>query len=208
MKSVLNGISTIIFDLGGVVLNLNPDLTANEFANLSGLTKEEVYKVFHESPWAPAFEKGEISVADFRNNIRRELRLEINDSAIDLAWSAMLRELPEERLLMLSKLHNDYQTMVLSNTNEIHVRDFDKKVAAITPGKTIQDHFHRVYYSHEIGMRKPDLEIYKFILEKNNLKPESTIFVDDMLPNIEAAQQCGIKTIHLTDQKDLFRIFQ
>lgn len=207
MKSVLNGISTIIFDLGGVVLDLDPEKTAKEFSKLSGISLPEIYKIFLGSVWVPAFERGEISSTEFREQVRKGLQITSKDSEIDKAWNAMLLELPIERLKMLSNLRNQFNTLVLSNTNDIHVGEFTKTVAAVTGGDKIHEHFNSVYFSNEIGMRKPDREIYEFVLEANNLMPESTLFIDDMLPNIEAANICGINTVHLTNQEDLYRIF-
>ena len=207
MKSVLNGISTIIFDLGGVVLDLDPDLTAAEFARLSKISPAGVFEIFYNSEWAPAFEKGEINADAFRKQIRKALKIDSSDHEIDVAWNAMLLEIPFERLSLLSGLRQRFDTMVLSNTNEIHIKEFARKVSAVSRSETIHDHFNKIYFSNELEMRKPEPEIYKFVIETNNLEPGSTLFIDDMLPNIEAASKFGIKTIHLTDQADLFRIF-
>lgn len=207
MKLVLEGISTIIFDLGGVVLNLNPEKTAIEYSKLSGIPVSEIYKIFLDSKWVPAYERGKISSDEFRKQVRTALSIESSDSQIDQAWNAMLLELPSVRLALLSGLRRNFQTLVLSNTNEIHVEEFSRTVSEVTDGETIHDHFDKVYYSNEIGMRKPDLEIYQYVLESNKLVPQTTLFIDDMLPNIEAARQCGIKALHLTDQGDLFKIF-
>lgn len=207
MKLVLEGISTIIFDLGGVVLNLNPEKTAIEYSKLSGIPVSEIYKIFLDSKWVPAYERGKISSDEFRKQVRTALSIESSDSQIDQAWNAMLLELPSVRLALLSGLRRNFQTLVLSNTNEIHVEEFSRTVSEVTDGETIHDHFDKVYYSNEMGMRKPDLEIYQYVLESNKLEPQTTLFIDDMLPNIEAARQCGIKALHLTDQGDLFKIF-
>jgi putative hydrolase of the HAD superfamily len=207
LKSVLNGITTIIFDLGGVVLDLDPNLTAEAFSKLSGKTITEIYEIFISSEWVPAFEKGKISAADFRKQVRQDLSINNPDQEIDQAWNAMLLTLPPKRLDLLSGLRSSFNTLVLSNTNVIHVEAFSQTVASVTKGGKIDDHFNQVYYSNEVGMRKPDAEIFEFVLEANNLKANSTLFIDDMLPNIESANQIGIKTVHLTDQEDLFRIF-
>lgn len=207
MKSVLKGISTIIFDLGGVVLNLDPDRTAKQFSKLSGIAIPRIYNIFLNSDWVLKFECGKISPAEFRNEVRRALNTEIPEADIDEAWNAMLLDIPVERLKLLSDLRKNYTTLVLSNTNAIHVEVFDQIVSDVASGDRIQDHFNRVYYSNEVGLRKPDKEIFDYVIQDNNLDPESTLFIDDMLPNIEAAQQRQLKTIHLTDQKDLYRIF-
>lgn len=207
MKSVLNGITTIIFDLGGVVLNLDPHRSAKSFAKLSGKDVSEIYNIFVNNQWVLDFECGKISADQFRNQVRLALNVDLSETTIDEAWNAMLLDIPAERLELLSGLRNDYNTLVLSNTNEIHIETFDNIVAAVSGTEKIQNHFDKVYYSNELGMRKPDHEIFEFVINSNNLDPTSTLFIDDMLPNIESAKQCKLKTVHLTDQTDLFRIF-
>jgi len=207
LKSVLEGISTIIFDLGGVVLNLDPKLTALEFSKLSGIDIPKIYEIFIGNEWVGEFEKGKITPDEFRSAVREALGLKVDNNTIDLAWNAMLLELPEERLKLLANLRADFNTMVLSNTNEIHVDSFSKTVANVTRGRSIHEFFNTVYYSNELGMRKPDREIFEFVLKSNNLQPDTTLFIDDMEQNITAAAQIGIKTVHLTNQEDLFAIF-
>ena len=207
LKSILNNISTIIFDLGGVVLNLDVQLSLNAFSELSGISSEEVYSKFVDEDWTQAFEKGEIDANTFRNSVRDSLSNELTDSQIDMAWDAMLLELPYPRLIMLGNLRPQYQTLVLSNTNEIHVQTFDKIVGAVTGGKLIADFFDKVYYSNEMGMRKPDAEIYSFVLEENNLDPSTTLFIDDMEINITGADSVGLQTLHLTNQEYLNKLF-
>jgi epoxide hydrolase-like predicted phosphatase len=207
LKSILNNISTIIFDLGGVVLNLDIQRSISAFSKISGLTKKEVYKKFVDDDWARAFEKGEITPNAFRDLVRNSLNNKLSDAQINLAWDAMLLELPYSRIKMLSDLRPKYRTFVLSNTNEIHVQTFDKIVSAASGGKLIYDFFDKVYFSSEIGMRKPDTEIYSYVLEENKLDPSTTLFIDDMKENILAAKALGIKTVHLTDQEDLNVLF-
>lgn len=204
---MLDGISTIIFDLGGVVLDLDQDKTANTFADYTGLSKEEVYTIFLSSPWAPEFERGKISAIDFRAEVRAALNADLTDNQIDSAWNAMLGDLPQKRIELLGSLRTKYQTLVLSNTNEIHIQAFDKIVAYATNGNTIDHYFDRVHYSHHLGMRKPDSEIYSRVIDIHELKPSETLFIDDMEPNIIGAQAVGLRALHLTDQDYLFELF-
>ena len=120
LKSLLTNISTIIFDLGGVVLNLNPQLSIKAFAEKSNLTEDEVLSRFVKNDWSYAFERGEITSAEFRDEIRKNLEINIADDEIDRAWSAMLLDLPLSRLKLLAGLRKDYQTFILSNTNSVY----------------------------------------------------------------------------------------
>jgi len=207
LKSILNNLSAIIFDLGGVVLNLQPQLTVNAFSKHAGLSSTEVYARFLSNDCFFAFEKGEIDATTFRIEVRKILQTNISDEQIDESWNAMLLDLPLPRLHMLAALRDNYQTFILSNTNAIHINAFNKIVAETTNGNKIDQFFGKVFYSHNIGMRKPDAEIYDYVIEANNLMPEQTLFIDDMLPNILGAQSVGLKTLHLTNQDDLTEIF-
>lgn len=207
LKSILNNISTIIFDLGGVVLNLDIQQSLQAFSEISDLTEKEVYNKFVDNDWAFAFEKGEITPNVFRDSVRASFNKDLTDDQINAAWDAMLLELPYARLKMLSDLRPKYKTLVLSNTNAIHVQTFDKIVSAASGGKLIYEFFDKVYFSNEIGMRKPDTNIYSYVLEENKLDPSKTLFIDDMEENILGAKSLGIKTVHLTDQNDLNVLF-
>jgi putative hydrolase of the HAD superfamily len=207
LKSVLANLSTIIFDLGGVILNLDTKLSVKAFAELSGLEDKEIYAKFLEEVWSYAFEKGEIDAPTFRNELRRSLQVDLLDEQIDKAWNAMLIDLPISRLQMVAGLKDKYQLFVLSNTNAIHIEVFNKMVAATTNGGSITDYFDKVYYSHELGMRKPDTEIFTYVIDINHLDPQKTLFIDDMENNIIAAQSVGLRTVHLSDQDYLTELF-
>ena len=207
LKSILSNLSTIIFDLGGVVLDLDTNRSIKAFANLSGLREDEIYAKFLNEEWSYAFEKGEIDAATFRNEVRRSLNAKLMDKQIDDAWNAMLVDLPLSRLQMIDKLRAKYQTFVLSNTNAIHVNTFDKMVAATTDGGRIADFFDKIYYSHELGMRKPDTDIFSLVINAHQLDPGETLFIDDMKVNINAAESVGLRTLHLSDQNYLTEIF-
>ena len=207
LKSALHHISTIIFDLGGVILDLDMPKSLGLFARYSGVGTDTIMKGFTRAAWPRAFEKGEIAAADFRAEVRKSLNAGLSDDQIDAAWNAMLGELPLARLELLAKLRPQYQLLVLSNTNAIHVAAFDKIVAKVTGGNKIDDYVDKVYYSHELGMRKPEAGIYQRVIRENSLQPEATLFIDDMKENITSAADLGLQTIHLTNQDDLFEIF-
>ena len=207
LKSVLANLSTIIFDLGGVILNLDTNLSVKAFAELSDLEEKEIYSRFLEEEWSYAFEKGEIDAPMFRNEVRKSLKVNLLDEQIDKAWNAMLVDLPISSLQLVASLKHKYQLYVLSNTNAIHLEVFNKMVAANTNGSSIMNFFDKVYYSCEVGMRKPDEEIFTYVIEANNLKPQETLFIDDMENNIIGAQSVGLRTVHLSKQDYLTELF-
>jgi len=207
LKSELDNLSTIIFDLGGVMLDLDTKLSVKAFAELSSLKEKEIYSRFLEEEWSYAFEKGEIDAASFRNEIRKSLHVDLLDEQIDNAWNAMLLDLPSSRLQLVSSLKDRYQLFVLSNTNAIHIEVFNRMVAASSNGGSMTDYFDKVYYSHELGMRKPDKEIFAYVIDTNNLKTQETLFIDDMENNIIGARSVGLRTVHLSDQDYLTELF-
>ena len=205
--SVLTNISTIIFDLGGVILDLNVNRSVNAFAELTDLSSEKIYSRFHKARWSTDFEKGDISPENFRNEIRSSLSSNLTDKQVDDSWNAMLVRIPLARLQMVSDLRPKYRTLVLSNTNAIHLNQFTRMVSTTTDGGKVNDYFDQVHYSHELRMRKPDEEVFAHIISENNLVPEETLFIDDMDYNIAGAQSVGLKTFHLTDQNYLSELF-
>ena len=203
----LSGIKNIIFDLGGVLLNLSQEATIKQFSKLGRRPEEEVRNKLMPSTEFYDYEKGLISDEQFRDSVRNYLGVNASDSDIDQCWNAMLLGIPVERLRLLEDLKNNYRTFLLSNTSEIHLVCFSEMVQAST-GKSSLDHFfEKAYYSHRMKMRKPDREIYETVLNENKLMPEQTLFLDDNLPNLEGAERCGIKTFHVQYPDLIFTLF-
>lgn len=191
--------------MGGVILNLDPQKTIEAFAKITGFSTEQLIEHSQE-PVFKQYEKGEISSEEFRNGLKEIFHVTVKDSALDEAWNAMLLDLPLNRLKMIGRLRPKLKTFVLSNTNEIHIDAFDGIVTQATSGKKIQDYFDTVYYSHKVGMRKPDMEIFEMVVEKNGLKKSNTLFIDDTLEHIESAKKLGLHTWHLSNQDELFTV--
>lgn len=197
----------IIFDLGGVIVDIDPARSYTAVANLAHqpLPMEEFVSV-HEKIFLD-YEKGLISSEAFREGIRKALDCKACDEDIDVAWNSMLLHVPLERLQLLEKLKDRYQLFVLSNTNEIHVPAFNKIVERVSGKADIAHFFHKVHYSHLMRMRKPEPKIYQTVLEINQLHPEETLFVDDRHENILAAQGVGMHTFHVTVTQGILEYF-
>ena len=205
-----DGIKNIIFDLGNVILNVDYDQTIDAFKTLGVDDFEHLYTPLAQKHFIDNMDKGLITPSEFRESLRTEAPALRNrsDKEIDTAWCAMLLDLPKARLDILENLKKRYRTFLLSNTNEIHVAIFDDIVAGVSPGKRMSDYLEKVYYSNEMGMRKPDVEIYRFVIETNDLNPSETLFIDDLQANIEGASKAGLKTFLMEKGKvtleDLF----
>ena len=122
---------------------------------------------------------------------------------------AMLIDTPSENIELLKHLKNNYRIFLLSNTNAIHVQRYGKNLKdkfGLEGG--LSNLFEEVYYSHEVGLKKPDHKIFCYILEENKLKPEETLFIDDSMQNIITANSLGLETIHLTEGISLIKLFK
>ena len=198
------GIQSVIFDLGGVIIDLSVDRTLNAFSVLTGVSPLDIQQAYASTPFFKAYEKGEIDDEEFRNSVRKLLSIQSTDAAIDHCWNAMLVDLPVSTLTMLENLRKHFKVFVLSNTNAIHLKYVNE---IMLQGKELDSWVHKAYYSHRLGMRKPELEIYRHVLEQNRLIPERTIFLDDNPDNIKAANSLYIQTRHITQLQQVRDLF-
>ncbi len=206
MKEHTN-LKNLIFDLGGVILNLSFQKTFDAFSSLVNIDPNEIAKSYYERPEFNAFEKGELSEAEFRSWLRRLFVTSASDAELDACWNAMLVDIPIERIRLLENLRTRYQLFLLSNTNSIHEKHFNRMVSHCTPHCGLEPLFDKTYYSHQIGMRKPDLEIYGHVLEDNKIQAQETLFLDDNLGNLNAAKQLGINTYHVQKPDLILELF-
>jgi len=192
-------IKTLIFDLGGVILDLSIDHTLEAFTALSKFDKSQVLKIFASSHGFELYEKGGMTDSAFRNFIREVYASEASDSEIDRCWNAMLRGIPEGKLKLLKRLMLSHQVILLSNTNTIHLNHINQVILPkVADVQSLDPYFHKTYYSHLMRKRKPDAEIFEQVLHENDLVPEHTLFLDDNEMNIKGANAVGIKTVHVT----------
>jgi putative hydrolase of the HAD superfamily len=193
----LTGIKNLIFDLGGIIINIDFQLTFEAFAKASGKDVLSIVKKFEEEKIFARFEKGDYPERELRLLINKELNISLSDEAINRAWNALLMDIPGERIDMLKELAESHKLFLLSNTNSIHI-DAVNRILYETRGiENLDLLFERVYYSYEIKMAKPDVKIYEFVLKENGLDPSETLFIDDNADNIKGAAEAGLKTLHI-----------
>jgi putative hydrolase of the HAD superfamily len=187
----------IIFDLGGVLLNLNYQATEDAFTQL-GITRfSELFNQFHSNDLFSKLETGTTGIQPFLDALQQELPTRVTHEQIIHAWNAMLLDFRTDSIAFLKEIRNRYRIFLLSNTNEIHLQFFQESFQNSYPNEPFDDLFEVAYYSHRIGLRKPNAEAYLYVLEQNNLAAADTLFIDDSLPNIEAAEKLGLQTVHL-----------
>lgn len=183
--------------MGGVVIDIDFDLTFSAFADLADKSIDEVKNIMGEINIWDQYERGELTDQEFVDTIRKSLDLKQTDEEIITAWNGLLLELPKRRIDLVKELNTRYDTYVLSNTSNLHIEGVNKILEASTGEKDLKDVFGKIYYSYEINRRKPDLDIYEFVLKDAGLKAEETLFLDDNLDNVLAAQKVGINIIHV-----------
>ena len=192
-------IKNLIFDLGGVILDLSVDHTMEAFARISKIDKKNTQIIYDTTKGFEDYEKGNIDDDAFRDFVRQTYRISVDDKTIDQCWNAMLRGVPIVKLDLLMRLKNDFQVFLLSNTNAIHLHHINEvMLPGIHGAKRLDTYFDKAYYSHLMHKRKPDADIFEEVIEENLLVPEQTLFLDDNAMNIEGAKSVGIKTIHVT----------
>lgn len=193
MKLVKN----IIFDLGGVFINLDFQKTANAFQLLGAQQFADFFTQTYSNNLFAALETGTIATHDFYDAFRKQTGILATNKAIAHAWNAMLINFPPERIEWLDSIQNKYDVFLYSNTNQIHYDCFMEMFKRDTGKDNFNRYFKKAYYSHKIKMRKPDADGFQLILQEQNLAPEETLFIDDTLPNIQTAHSLGLQTIHL-----------
>ena len=205
----LKGIKNIIFDLGGVLLNLDFNRTQQAFINLGIVDFEGYYAKAKQVGFFDNFETGKISENEFCNQLRQLSGVARTNEEIIAAWNAMLLDFPIERKKLLLALKKKFSTSLLSNTNETHIRGFLPTLKSDLNEESLSPLFHTVHYSNEIGFRKPNTAAFQYVLDQNNYLAEETLFLDDSIQHIEGARKCGITAIHITDTtvEELFADF-
>tara|TARA_R110002096_G_scaffold18153_2_gene62222 strand:+ start:103 stop:711 length:609 start_codon:yes stop_codon:yes gene_type:complete len=189
-------IKNIIFDFGDIFINLDKEGTYKAMAAL-GVSKitDEMIQVYQN------YEKGLMTTDAFLNFFHEKFR--IPKEKLIVAWNAVLLDFPRERLGFLKKLADSkkYRLFLLSNTNDLHIKWVQDSLGDEFYND-FKSSFEQFYLSHEINFRKPDADIYKFVLNENNLIAEETLFVDDLKENTDSANTLGIKTWNLMPEED------
>lgn len=197
MEPTFKNIRHIILDFGGVILNLDYKKTEQAFIDLGIADFANRYSQLQQTEIFDRLETGVVDKAEFIKELKTITGEAITDQQVITAWNAMLLDIPLRRLQILQQLQLHFDMFLLSNTNEIHEEAFNEILRAQCGFKSMGVFFDKVYYSHRVGMRKPNKEIFQLILDQNSLNPEKTLFVDDSPQHIEGAKALGIQTIFL-----------
>lgn len=188
-------IKNIIFDLGGVIINLDTAATIKAFVDLGINDFENIYSQLSQTNLFDQFDKGLITENYFFNSIKNQFDLKKPLHDLEKAWNAMLLDFPKQRLDNLKKYKESHRTFLLSNTNETHIREFHRTLHQNYGMRDLDQFFEKVYFSCRVNMRKPDKEIFELVLKQNHLDPAETLFIDDTIYHVEGAKRVGIHSV-------------
>ena len=200
-------IKNIIFDLGGVVLDIDEKVVYKELEKMGINTSELAHsKEFMEI--MSKFDTGIYTAATFRKKTKVLLGIEkMTDQKFDSIWNAMLLDIPRERIEAIEQVKKHYKIFLMSNSNEIHydlyVRDLQLRFGYDEFDKL----FNKSYFSFDVHLEKPDPRFFELILDHEGLLPEETLFIDDTEVNIKVAKALGLHTYHISREELVRNLF-
>ena len=202
----LTGIKNIIFDFGGVIVDLDRERCIEAFERL-GVNVRDALGQYVQSGVFSGIETGEIGTEEFCDALRGiSGRTDVHDRKIIDAWNEFLVGIPSERLECLASIRDKFHLFMLSNTNRIHwtlsTNDF-----FLYRGRTVDFYFEKIFLSYKLGMAKPDSRIFKLAIKESGVKPEETLYIDDSKDNCEAAAKEGLKTFLSKGGGDWMELF-
>lgn len=206
-KPDLKNIKNIIFDFGNVLLNINPALTAEAFKKLGIKDESDFFGGRSSIGLMVKYERGQATSEEFIQAISASVSDIVTNKEIIDAWNALLLDFPTKRVELLQQLRSEYRLFLLSNTNQIHFEKYTHQFQAIY-GYPLESLFEKMWFSHQIGLSKPDTAVFEFVLKDKNLNPAETLFIDDTLMHVEAARKSGIYGWHLTQGSDVCEILK
>lgn len=190
-------VDAIIFDFGGVLFNIDYDAPAKAFKALGMDNFEAIYSKASQSDLFDKLETGRISNDDFIAELMKHVPSHVSKAEVLHAWNVILLDIPKPRIDLIHDLKNRYRTFLLSNTNAIHVAEFEKTIDSTMGLPFFRSAFEKIYYSNVIGIKKPYPETFLDVCKWNNLTPSKTLFIDDSVQHVIGAHRAGLLAYHL-----------
>ncbi len=204
----LKPFKVIVFDLGDVIINIDFNNTYNAFAKLSGLSLEATLGKFEELQVFDRYEKGSIKDEEFLIYMQEQFAPSSSLTQVLDAWNAILMDIPVERIEQIKELRKQYPVYILSNTSNLHIIGVNKILYDSTGIKNLNQICDKPFYSYEMGLRKPSIEIYHHLLKEINCEPSDVLFLDDNKDNVLSAQTIGIQVVLVTKQNTMLDILR
>ena len=207
-SSVLSGIRHIVFDLGGVLLDIDFGRLEKAFAALGLDDFSSNVSRFKQDPLFDEYETGEIDSQIFLDNLVKNIQSNPSSAAVCDAWNALLGELPQVRIQLLKELRKKYIVSLLSNTNELHQRAIDAYLQTTYGIEALPDLFDKAYLSYKLGLRKPDPRIFLHVAQDSGVPASETLFIDDTPGHIRSASELGFRTFLADPQRCITGLFK
>ncbi len=203
----LTGIKNIVFDFGGVIVDLDRERCIEAFERL-GINVRDALGQYAQSGVFSGIETGELDIEEFCDALRRIAgRPDIPDRKITNAWNEFLVGIPSPRLECLSRLTDKFHLYLLSNTNRVHWALATNDLF-LYHGRTVDWYFEKIFLSYKLGITKPDKRMYQTVVKETGIKPGETLYIDDCEENCNAAAKEGFKTFHSVKESDWMELFK
>lgn len=199
----MEGIKNIIFDLGGVLMNIDFKRTFDAFEIIGFRGAEQAFQNPEINRLCMDFETGVYCSIEMRRKFREISGFKCTDIQFDKAWNALLIDFPAVRVRRVQELAKKYKTYLLSNTNPIHAKHFNSELDKHFGIESMDHLLDKAWYSHNLGYRKPDERIFHRVLKTSRLNPGETVFIDDSEINVRVAESVGMSGIHVVGEYTL-----
>ena len=194
-------IKNIIFDLGGVLFDINYHLTAEAFEKLGVKDFKNIFAKKAQADVIDRLEEGKIGVEELTKELSVICGTTLSQNEVIQAWNAMLFNIPAHRFGLLKELRKKYRIFLYSNINEIHEIGVHQRLQEKYGIANLENHFEKVYYSHLIGIRKPNKEGFIYIVDDQQINANETLFIDDSPQHVEGALKAGLQAVWLDLEK-------
>ena len=202
----MNNIKNIVFDFGGVIVDISREQAVGRFEEIGFERADEMLGVYKQEGIFLELEKGTLSREDFYAELKKLSGKNITDKQIDYGWLGFILPIVQERIDFLLELRKKYKTFLLSNTNPI-IMDWARSPQFTPAGKPVSDYFDKLYLSYQMKSIKPDREIFEKVIADAKINPAETLFIDDGKANVETAAELGFKTYQPGEGDDFRFIF-
>jgi putative hydrolase of the HAD superfamily len=203
-----DSVKNIIFDFGGVICNIDIKLSEKEFRALGFKGFNPSYSVEESEDIFRKLEGGKITIPQFTSALKKHLYPDVTDDQVIEAWNAMILDIPPQRIRLLEEVRKSYRIFILSNSNEIHYNKYLDDFRSNYGYNSFEDLFEKAWFSFKIHLQKPSPEVFRFVINEGMLNPSETLFIDDTIQQINAAQNAGLKTCHLCPPEEITGLFE
>lgn len=185
----------LIFDLGGLFIDVYMDRFAYSLQQLVGKEVAPTLEKLQHEKFFDAYETGHIHTAQFLDTLSAAFGNEYSQEQYAACWNAILGRVQLDQFQLIQPLRKHCDVVLLSNTNSLHVEALEAEFEKSHPGERLSNFFDRIYYSQQIGLRKPEPQVFAHVVEQGAFNPAHTLFIDDSAGHLQGAQAKGLQTL-------------